>query len=117
MGRIEHNQYIFDGPRANDSITYFDIVLSHGYNGDMDCLAWDSAHKFGVRVIGANLASFKYGLVYGEKALDAAIFIDEEYIKAYSSCEEVGRRKKMKLLMIEIYSSAKMKYQVELRLL
>ena len=117
MSIIEHDQYIFEGDKAGDSVKYFDTVISYGYKENMDYLAWDAAHKFGVRVTTANMESFDCGLVYGENALDAAVYIELEHKKAYGSCEEFGRSKKMKRLMSEIYSAVELKYQVEIRVM
>ena len=109
--------YSFVGFRASDSVEYYDAVICRGYKGKKDYLAWDSAHKFGTRMFGNNIASFRNGITIGERALEAAEFIDTEYRIAYSSCEEYGRSKKMKMLMQEVYDRAKQLYGVEIELL
>ena len=109
--------YSFVGLRASDSVEYYDTVLRNGYNGNMNYLAWDSAHKFGTRMSGNNIASFRNGITVGERALEAAEFIDSEYRIAYSSCEEYGRSKKMKVLMQDAYDRAIQLYAVKIELL
>ena len=64
-----------------------------------------------------NSASFRNGLVFGALAKDAANYLDDEYKKAYASCEEFGRSKKMRELMNEIYEKAKNEFNVEITLL
>lgn len=109
--------YSFVGFRASDSVEYYDAVIRRGYKGNKDYLAWDSAHKFGARMSGNNIASFRNGITIGERALEAAEFIDAEYRIAYSSCEEYGRSKKMKLLMHDVYDQAIQIYAVKIEVL
>ena len=114
--QIKRNQFCFIGPKAESSANYYDTVLSHGYSGDIVFLAWESAHKFGTRVISDNLASFKDGIAIGEDALTAAEYIDAEYQKAFMSCDEYGRGKKMKDIMNKIYDSAENQFAVKTKL-
>ena len=116
MNTVMRDKFIFNGPRAEDSAQYYDTVISSGFNDDMIYLAWDSAHKFGTRMTSEGIASFKNGVVFGGNALLAAEFIDNEYSKVYASCEEFGRSKRMKQLMLVIYAMAKEKYHVDIKL-
>lgn len=116
MNVIKRDQYCFMGSRALDSAKYYDTVLSHGYNGDMVFLAWEAAHKFGSRMFSDKLASFRNGVTIGEEALFAAEYIDEEYRKAYASCEEYGRSKKMKDLMSVVYAEAERTFKVGIKI-
>lgn len=116
MSTIKRNEFTFDGPKAVESAKYYDTVMRYGYNGDVVFLAWDSAHKFGVRMIADKMASFKYGLTLGKNALVAAEFIDNEYDKAYRKCDQIGRSKKMKSCMEEIYLIARAEYGVEIKI-
>lgn len=109
--------YCFSGSRAIDSAKYFDIVMSHGYKGDMDYLAWDAAHKFGMRMTAPGIASFRDGITIGDNALIAAGFLDDEYRAAYESCEEYGRKAKMRELMAIAYAKAEKLYDIEIKLM
>ena len=118
MSAEERNAFFFTGLRAADSVKYYDTVLSHGSEGiNMLYLAWDAAHKFGSRMTGENIASFRNGIVRGIRALEAAEYIDNAYKIAYASCEEYGRSKKMRALMQEVYVQAYRKFNVEIELL
>ena len=117
MTQVTRDKYCFIGPRAEDSAHYYDIVISHGYEGDMDYLAWDAAHKFGMRMIGPNMASFRDGITIGERASAAAEFLDAEYSSAFASCEEYGRKSNMRDLMMVAYAKAKKMYDIEIRTL
>ena len=117
MDIIKRDKYCFSGSSAKKSVQYFDLVVSHGYNGNMDYLAWDAAHKFGSRMTTDFMASFRDGITIGLNALPAAEFIDTEYKKAFASCDEFGRSKRMKELMLSIYTQAEKKYDVVIKLL
>lgn len=116
MNVEKRDQYCFMGPKAAASAQYYDTVISHGYSGDTVYLAWDSAHKFGTRMISDNIASFRDGITIGEEALQAAEHIDEEYRKAFSSCEVYGRSKRMKELMQQVYANAEKEFGVGIKL-
>ena len=117
MNIENRDDYSFIGMRANDSVKYYDTVVSNGYSGSKDYLAWDAAHKFGTRMTGIGVSSFRSGITIGAQSLAAAEYIDEEYRIAYSSCEEHGRSKKMKTIMQAVYARAKQLYDVEIELL
>ena len=117
MNIVKRDKYSFIGPKAEDAAKYYDTVISHGYNGDMIYLAWDAAHKFGMRMTSDKLASFRDGVAIGEGAILAAEFIDKEYKRIYQRSEKVGRSQKMKMLMVEVYKTVEKKYGVEVRLL
>ena len=63
--KIQRGDYWIVGAGAEKSAHYYDTVISHGYNGDLLYLAWDSAHKFGQRMVGENIASYRDGIVRG----------------------------------------------------
>ena len=114
------NKYQFTGPRAGDSVKYYDNVVSHRNDVstlNTDYLAWDAAHKFGTRVTAPDMASFRNGIVIGQNALAAAEFLDNEYRIAYNSCEIPGRSRKMKELMEIVYAVAEEKYDVIVQLM
>ena len=115
MNQVKRDEYCFLGPKAEESGKYYDAVLSHGYDGDMCYLAWDAAHKFGTKMVGNKIASFRNGITIGTEALAAAEFIDEEYQKAFASCEEFGRSKRMRELMRAVYALAEQRYAVEVK--
>lgn len=115
--QVIRDKYCFSGSRAEDSAHYYDLVISHGYNGEMDYLAWDAAHKFGMRMTAPGLASFHDGITIGENALAAAEFLDRERSVAFASCEEFGRKKKMQELMASKYDVAREIYGVDIKLL
>ena len=83
----------------------------------MDYLAWDAAHKFGMRMTAPSLASFRDGITMGENALAAAEFLDRERSVAFASCEEYGRKKRMQELMALKYDAARENYGVEIKFL
>lgn len=112
----KRDQFCFIGPKSKDSAKYYDTVCSHKSNVDRVYLAWDSAHKFGTRMISERLASFRNGVTIGEKALQAAEFIDEEYQKAFASCEEYGRSKRMREQMSVVYATAEREFGIEIKL-
>lgn len=116
MKAIQRDQYTFIGRNVQASAEYYDIIISHGYNGNMLYLAWDAAHKFGNRMISKDVASFRDGVAIGQNAFSAAEFTDIEQIKAYSSGEKYGRKKRMKDFMTRIYAEAERRYDVELKL-
>lgn len=115
MEVVKRDKYCFVGPKADASARYYDTVISHRYRGDMDFLAWESAHEFGTRMFSDNMASFRDGVVIGKNALKAAEYIDEEYRKAFASCDEYGRSKRMEDLMTKVYSNAEIDFDVEIK--
>ena len=115
--KVVRDKYSFWGSRAEDSAHYYDLVISYGYTGDMDYLAWDAAHKFGMRMTAPGIASFLNGITIGDNALHAAEFLDNERRIAFASCEEYGRKKKMQELMASKYDMAREIYGVEIKLL
>ena len=117
MEQILRDKYCFTGLRSADSAHYFDLVMSHGYNGDMDYLAWDAAHKFGTRMTAPGIASFLNGITIGDDALAAAEFLDNERRIAFAACEEYGRKKKMQELMAVAYARAEEIYNVKIKLM
>lgn len=107
--------YTFIGPKAADSVKYYDLVISHGYSVDMHFLALDAAHKFGSKVIGHGGAySLRGGWVEGENAEEAAEYIDAEWKKHYAACPEFNRSKLMREKMQTVYKEAEEKYGVRI---
>lgn len=117
MEQVKRDKYCFVGPRSADSAHYYDLVMSHGYKGDMDCLAWDAAHKFGTRMTAPGIASFLNGITIGENALAAAEFLDKERQIAFAACEEYGRKKRMQELMAVAYAKAEEIYKIKIKLM
>lgn len=117
MDELLRGPYSFSGRKAADSAKYYDIVLSHGYDGDMTYLAWDSAHKFGSRVKGPGFVSYRHGLVFGDHAAEAAEFFDSEWTKAFEACPEEGRRTKMAVISNELKLATEEQYNVKIRVL
>ena len=112
MEMVRRNGYTFIGSRAEESAQYFDSVLSHGYSGELLYLAWESAHKFSQRMIGMNVASYREGIVKGEKALKAAEFIDQKRKEIFDSLPEQNRSKLLKEAMVKQYEYAEQYYGV-----
>ena len=110
--KIQRGDYWIVGAGAEKSAHYYDTVVSHGYNGDLLYLAWDSAHKFGQRMVGENIASYRDGIVRGARALEAAVFIDQKRKEVYSSLPEFNRSKLLKILMQEHFQYAEEFYNV-----
>ena len=117
MSVMKRDIYSFHGPKAEDSVKYFDSVIAQGYNGDMLYLAWDAAHKFGSRMTSDNITSFRWGIVIGDNSLKAAEFLDSEYEAAYKSCEEFGRKEKMKSILGALCASVKTEYSVDITMM
>lgn len=110
--KIQRGDYWFIGNGAEASAHYYDIVISHGYDGDLLYLAWDSARKFGQRMLGENIASFRDGIVRGPLAHEAAVYIDQKRDEVYSSLPEFNRSKLLKILMQEHFQYAEEHYNV-----
>ena len=110
--KIQRGDYWFIGEGADKSAKYYDIVISHGYKGDLLYLAWDSAHKFGQRMVGENIASFRDGIVRGALAYEAAVYIDQKRQAVYSSLPEFNRSKLLKEQMLEHFWYAREFYNV-----
>ena len=117
MHSIMRGNYCFLGPKAEAAAEYYDIVMSHGYNGDLDHLAWDAAHKFGMQMTGPNIASFRDGIAIGERSSEAAEWLDAEYYTAFASCDVHGRKAKMREIMHCAYAKAKEDFLVEIKLM
>ena len=112
---ITRGEYTFVGSKAAFSANYYDYVVSHEHHGDLLYLAWEAAHKFGQRMIGENVASFRDGIVLGSNALDAAEAIDRKREDVYRSLPEFNRSKKLKSVMNEYYQFISIYYQVTIR--
>ena len=117
MSSIVRGPYSFSGSKAADSVKYYDIVISHGYSGDMTYLAWDAAYKFGSRVIGPGFVSYRHGLIYGDNAVDAADFFDSEWEKAFDACPEEGRRAKMRSVSNALKRVTEARYDVIIKVM
>ena len=117
MKEVKRDKFIFIGPRADESAKYYDIVISHGYDGDLVYVAWESAHKFGQRMTGPNVASYRDGVVFGEKARDAAIYIDQKREEVFSSLPVKNRKTALKEKMREHYIFAEEFYHVSFKMM
>ena len=117
MAQVIRSKYTFIGNKAEDSAKYFDIILSHSPNGDASYLAWDAAHKFGTRVICEDFVSFRFGIIRGKNAQQAAEAFDECWAIAFSSCPEVGRRKIMKFSSNQLKATIEKDYSVSINVL
>ena len=110
---LERDIYKFIGNNAEESVKYYDKVVSFdNISVDRDYIAWDAAHKFGSHVIGPGMASFRDGMVYGEKAVEAATFLDDMRGKIYGMLPEYNRGNIMRLLMPEIMDITRIKFDV-----
>lgn len=114
MDEISRGPYSFSGRKAADSAKFYDIVMSHGYSGDMLYLAWEAASKFGSRVVGPGFVSYRHGLVFGDNAAEAAEYFDDEWKKAYDVCPEEGRRTKMCAFSNELKRATEKRYKVKI---
>ena len=112
MDKIRRGDYWFIGPRASDSAKYYDLVISHGYNGDLLYLAWEAAHKFGQKMIGPQVVSYRDGVVCGERADEAALFIDQKYSELFALLPQENRKKTLSVKMQEYYLLAEQRYGV-----
>ena len=81
--------YTFDSEKA---VKFFDIVMRNKGTAKSEeellWLAWYSAHKFGSRMTSANLASCGDGIFRGERALEAAEFVDREVQSFKERCPQ-----------------------------
>ncbi len=82
----------------------------------MDQLAWESAHKFGSNVI-KDTASFRHGIIYGEKAKEAAEYFDKEFEKIFKTMPKENRRSKMREHTHLILSQIEEKFNVTIEIL
>ena len=115
MENVQRGEYTFIGPKAERSAGYYDIVISHGYDGDMLYLAWDAAHKFGQMVVGPGIVSYRDGIVLGERAQEAAAYIDEKRKEIYASLPEFNRSKLLWSQMLEHYLYAEEYFNVSFK--
>lgn len=63
METMNQGKYLFEGANPSKSVKYYEIVIRNGYDGDLDELAYDDAHKFGNNVRFDNMASFRHGII------------------------------------------------------
>ncbi len=100
--RIQRGVYFFSGPKAEDSAYYYDIISKRTSIDEIDKL-WDAAHKFGSRLEGPDVASFRDGIILGKYALEAAEYIDGKRTEIFDSLPEFNRSKSMKERMVTQY--------------
>lgn len=112
MEKVTRGDYCFIGPGAKDSAKFFDIAISNGYDGDLLYLAWESAHKFGQRMTGPDLASYRDGIVKGENALAAAEYVDLKRNELYDSLPKFNRSRLLKEEMKKVFLFAMEEYGV-----
>ena len=114
MNEVERGSYVFVGKKAEDSAYYYDLVLSRGYDGDLNWLAWDAAHKFGSRLVEKGAVSFQHGVIHGEKAREAAEYFDAKWQEAFDSCPETGRRSTMRSFGRALLKETEEKFSVRI---
>ncbi len=112
MDTVTRGIYIFRGQKAEKSAEYYDIVLSHGYSGDMNWLAYDAAQKFGNRMIMKGVASFLHGTFHGERAEEASEYFDRSWKEAFDACPQEGRRKHMAEILNILLLETEKRYHV-----
>ena len=115
--RINRDGYSFIGRKAENSAEYYDTVLKHGYDGNMDYLAWDAAHKFGSLMMGSDIASFSNGILKGKHAAEAAYYIEEGKTSFLNTLEKEGRKEKLRTFMREKINEAEQKYNISVELM
>ena len=115
MAEVTRVPYIFCGPKAEKAAGYYDVVVSHGFDGDMEYLVWDAAHKFGARVVGPGFASYHHGMIIGNRAKEAAEYFDNKWDDAFQKCQEVGRRKIMREVADKLKCAVEKEYEVKVK--
>lgn len=112
MSEVTRTPFVFIGKKAEQSAKYYDTVLSHGYQGELIALAWEAAHKFGAQFMAAGVVSFRHGLIYGEKAREAADYYNEKWGTKFSNCPETGRRASMRSFSRELLKETENMFDV-----
>ncbi|MBP3210626.1 MAG: hypothetical protein J6M64_12095 [Oscillospiraceae bacterium] len=116
---VKRDQYTFIGASAEKSAHFYDVCMKmHEGVKENDPelyrkIAWESAHKFGSRAVTNGYASTSMGACKGERALEAAEFIDRREMEIYSSLPEFGRRKAMAEAMSNVVAEAEKTYGVK----
>ena len=109
MPEVHRPPFVFSSEKAAQ---FYDIVLSHGYDGDLTDLAWTAAHKFGATVTSSECVSFRHGLIRGKRAEEAAAFFNEQWKRAFAECPEYGRRAAMARVSHELVRQTEEQYGV-----
>ena len=116
---VKRDQYTFIGAIAEKSARFYDTCMKmHEGVKENDPelyrkIVWESAHKFGSRAVTIGYASTSGGACEGERALEAAEFIDRREMEIYSSLPEFGRRKAMMEAMSIVVAEAEKTYGVK----
>lgn len=115
MGVVKRDIFTFVGGKAEDAGKYYDIAFSHGGDIDFLYLAWDACHKFGCRLLGDNIASYRDGIVIGKNALPAAEFIDEQYTLFRNTLPERNRKTQLNAEMQKVFAEVINRYGVQVK--
>ena len=114
---ILREKYAFSGDEADKSIEYFDTVMSQGYDGDHDELAFDAAHKFGSKLVFDDAASFRFGLFIGKRSREAARYFDGIWKEEFRETSEYGRKEHMTRVTGFLLQRTEKKYGVHTRII
>ena len=115
---VKRGEYTFLGPKAEKSAHFYDVCMKmhEGVKENDPMLyrkiVWESAHKFGARVIGHGFASTRDGVFYGEKALEAAEFVDKTRDELFDKLPEYNRSHTLRTAVAEVIRSAEVQFGV-----
>ena len=79
MKEVKTDKYTFTGSTAQKAADYYLRDLSEWESDDKDNLAFEAAHECGCKVSAPEMAMFFGGLIYGERAQEAATSINNSY--------------------------------------
>jgi len=119
MADIIRNNITFTGSKAGSAAEYYDTVLTAGYKGDHNYLAWDAAHKFGAgcaALIGDS-CSFCFGFFAGARAQAAAAAFNAQWDALFAATPAPGRRKALQPLTNKLLSDIVRQYAVKVEIL
>ena len=111
--RIQRGEYFFSGRKAEDSAKYYDIISKRTIVDEIYKL-WDAAHKFGSRLEGPGVASFRDGIIIGENALEAE-YIDRKRKEIFDSLPELNRSRSLKEKMTPQYCFIEDHFEVTIK--
>ena len=116
METMNQGKYLFEGANPLKSVKYYEIVIKNGYDGDLDELAYDAAHKFGNTVRYDSTASFRHGVIIGDRAEEARNEFEKRWINSYEECPIEGRRKAMSNISRTIKNDIERLYDVRIEI-
>lgn len=114
MMEIIRDKYTFIGDKAEESVKYYDLVTSNNSDIEKDYIAWEAAHKFGQKMIGPGIASFRDGIVKGKNAVEVAEYLDNKWNSFIQRLPKQNRRKLIKEKMTEVINGLTEQYDVEI---